>query len=210
MLVARAAPDGNTLLINANPFVSNPHLGKPNYDPLTSFEPICHLASSPIVIVVNNTSPYRTFADLLAAARNKPGNLTLASIPISRIAFEMLKRAAGVDMTFVPYSGSAPAVNALLGDHITSVLAVYPTVAEQVKSGKLRAIVTTSGSRIEPLPDLSTVVESGYKNYSEEAWFGLVAPAKTSKEVIKMMPTIGLFAKPTSKRSNPAKPAEHR
>src|SRR5207245_3054217 len=128
----------------------------------------------------------------LAAARNKSGNLTLASLPISRIAFEMLKRAAGVDMTFVPYSGSAPAVNALLGDHITSVLAVYPTVAEQVKSGKLRAIVTTSGSRIEPLPDLPTVVESGYKNYSEEAWFGLVAPAKTSKETISQMSNCSL------------------
>jgi tripartite-type tricarboxylate transporter receptor subunit TctC len=189
--VARAAPDGNTLLINANPFVTNPHLGKPNYDPLTSFEPICHLASSPIVIVVNATSPYRTFADLLAAARVKPGNVTLASIPTFRIAFEMLKRAAGVDMTFVPYPGNAPAVSALLGDHVTSVLAVYPTVAEQVKAGKLRAIVTTSQRRIEPQPDLPTVAEAGYKDYSEEAWFGLVAPAKTPKEILTQVS--GLF-----------------
>jgi len=113
-----------------------------------------------------------------------PPNMTLASIPTFRIAFEMLKRAAGVDMTFVPHPGNAPAVSALLGDDVTSVLAVYPTVAEQVKAGKLRAIVTTSQGRIEALPDLPTVAEAGYKDYSEEAWFGLVAPAKTPKEIL--------------------------
>jgi len=181
---ARSAPDGSILLINANPFVTNAHLRKPNYDPLTSFEPICHLASSPIVIVVNSASPYRTFADVLAAARASPGTLTLASIPTFRIAFEMLKRAAAVDMTFVPYPGNAPAVTALLGDHVTSVLAVYPTVAEQIKAGKLRAVVTTSPTRIEALPDLPTVAESGYQGYAEEAWFGLVAPAKTPRETV--------------------------
>ena len=181
---ARSTPDGSTLLINANPFVTNPHLRKPNYDPLTSFEPICHLASSPIVIVVNSASPYRTFADVLAAARASPGSLTLASIPTCRIAFETLKRTAGVDITFVPYPGNAPAVTALLGDHVTSVLAVYPTVAEQIKAGKVRAIVTTSPARIEALPDLPTVAETGYQGYAEEAWFGLVAPAKTPRETV--------------------------
>ena len=94
------------------------------------------------------------------------------------------KRTAGVDMTFVPYPGNAPAVSALLGDHVTSVLAVYPTVGEQIKAGAVRAIATTSHARIEPLPNLPTVAESGYKDYAEEAWFGLVAPAKTSKETL--------------------------
>ena len=74
--VSRAAPDGNTLLVNANPFVINPHVRKLNYDPLSSFEPICHLVSSPSVIVVNSASPYRTLADMLAAARARPGELT--------------------------------------------------------------------------------------------------------------------------------------
>ena len=185
--VARAAPDGNTVLMVANPFVTNPHLGKPNYDPVSSFEPVCHLASSPIVIVVNGSSPHRTFADWIAAARSKPGALTLASIPTFRIAFEMLKRAIGVDLTFVPYPGNAPAVSALLGDHVSTVLAVYPTVSEQVKAGKVRAIVTTSGTRIEQLPDLPTVAELGHKDFAEEAWFGLVAPAKTSKETLAQL-----------------------
>ena len=94
-----------------------PHLQKLNFDPLTSFEPICDLVSAPTVIVVNGASPYRTLADLLNAARAKPGYLTLASPgPASafQIAFEMLRHAANVNMTFLPYPGGAPAVNALL------------------------------------------------------------------------------------------------
>jgi tripartite-type tricarboxylate transporter receptor subunit TctC len=180
---ARAASDGSTLLITANPFVTNPHLRKVNYDPLMSFRPICHLASSPMVVVVNSASSYRTFDDLLNAARANPGGLTLASIPTFRIAFEMLKSVAHVNVTFVPYPGNAPAMTALLGDHVTSVLAAYPTVGEQIQAGKLWALVTTSRTRIEPLPDLPTVAELGYKDYSEEAWFGLFVPANAAKEI---------------------------
>ena len=184
---SHAAPDGNTILIIANPFVTNPHLAKVNYDPLTSFEPICLLASSPTVIVVNGNSPYRTLADLVGAARAKPGELTLASINTFRIAFEMFQRTADVKMTFIPYPGNAPAVSALRGDHVTSVFAVYPTVAEQVKAGALPALVTTSRVRIETLPELPTAGESGYKDYSEEAWFGLVAPSKTPKAALSRL-----------------------
>ena len=116
--VARAAPDGNTLLLAGNSFVVNPHLRKVNYDPLASFEPICYLVTSPTVIVVNAASPYRTLADLIAAARAKPGELTLASVgpgSAAHIAIEVLKRVADVNLTFVPYPGTAPAINALLG-----------------------------------------------------------------------------------------------
>ncbi|HEY7296979.1 MAG TPA: tripartite tricarboxylate transporter substrate binding protein [Xanthobacteraceae bacterium] len=185
--VSRAAPDGNTVLIVANPFVTNPHLSKLSYDPLTSFEPICRLASSPTVIVVNSISRYRTLANLVDAARAKPGELSLASINTFRIAFEMFKRVANIDMIFVPYPGNAPAVTALLGNHVTSVFAVYPTVAEQVAAGKLRALVTTSRTRIDAMPELPTAAESGYKDYSEEAWFGVVAPAKTPKEALSRL-----------------------
>ena len=97
-----------------------------NHDTLTSFEPICLLASSPTVIVVNGNSPYRTLADLVGAARAKPGELTPASINTFRIAFEMLQRTANVKMTLIPYPGNAPAISAHLGDHVTSVLAVDP------------------------------------------------------------------------------------
>jgi len=183
---SRAAPDGNTLLINTPEFVINSHLRKLNYDPLTSFEPICYLVRSPQLLVVNSASPYRKLADLLDAARAKPGELTLASTgPASspHIAIEALKRAAGVNITYVPYQGSTPAVNALLGEHLTAVVASYPNVAEQVRSGKLRALATFSRTRIEQMPQVPTVVESGFKDFDADIWFGVVAPAKTSNDV---------------------------
>jgi len=148
--VAGAAPDGNTVLFMANPFVINPHLRRVSYDPLTSFEPICNLANQPQLIVVNNASPYRTLADLLNAARAKPGELTLASFgPASpvHIAFEMLKRAANVNMTFVPYPSTPPTISALLGGHVTSAIVGYAESAEHLKAGTLRALVTGSRTR---------------------------------------------------------------
>jgi tripartite-type tricarboxylate transporter receptor subunit TctC len=188
--VSRAAPDGNTLLVNASSFVINPHVRKVNYDPLASFEPICHLVNFPNLIVVNSASPYRTLADLLDAARAKPGDLTLASIgPASttHIAFEMLKRAAKVDMTFVPYTGNAPAVTALLGGHVTAAFADYAVLLEQLKAGKLRALVTQTRTRIDTLPEVPTFAESGYKNFEGGVWFGLVAPAKTPQEKVSQL-----------------------
>src|SRR5262249_14760219 len=142
-VVARAAPDGNTILLSNNTFAINPQVRKLNYHPLTSFEPICRLVTVPMLTVVDSTSSYRTLTGLLEAARAKPGELTLASVAasVSHLTFESLKRAADVNMIFVPYPGSAPAISALLGDHVTSVSADYPSMAEQVKAGKLRALV---------------------------------------------------------------------
>ncbi|MFL4969482.1 MAG: Bug family tripartite tricarboxylate transporter substrate binding protein [Xanthobacteraceae bacterium] len=187
---ARAAPDGNTLLLVANSFVINAVLKRQSYDPLTSFEPICHLAATPIVLVVNAASPYRTLADLVAAARGKPGELSLASGgPASslHVAFEVVKRAADVNMTYVPYGGSAPAINALLGGHVTSVFADYPTIVNQLKSGALRALVTTSPARAEMLPEVPTLAETGLSNYEAEIFYGLVAPAKTPGDTLAQL-----------------------
>ncbi len=189
-LVARAAPDGNTLLIVSTPFAIDPLLRKVNYDPLTSFEPICYLVNAPTVIVVNSASPYRTLADLLNAARARPGELTLASIgPGSsfHLGFEMLKRAAKVDMTFIPYPGNAPALNAVLGEHVTSMFGTYSNVAEYLKAGTLRALAVATATRAEPLPDVPTLAESGYKGVEADAWFGAFAPAKTPAATISQI-----------------------
>jgi tripartite-type tricarboxylate transporter receptor subunit TctC len=188
--MARATPDGNTVLVVAPSFVINPTLRKVSYDALTSFEPICHLAATPIVLVVNSASPYRTVAELLDAARAKPGELTLGSGgPGSslHIAFEVVKRAAGVNMTYVPYAGSGPAINALLGGHLTSVFADYPTVVEQLKTGTLRALATTSRTRAAALPDVPTITELGLKDYEDEIWYGLVAPTKTPQDSLAQL-----------------------
>ena len=126
--VARSAPDGGTLLINAPYLLIGPQVRKVNYDPVTGFVPVCYLVSSPGVFVVNSASPYRTLTDLLNAARAKPGELTLASVgpaTAQHLGFERLRRAANVDITYVPYAGGAPAINALLGGHLTAVFAEY-------------------------------------------------------------------------------------
>jgi tripartite-type tricarboxylate transporter receptor subunit TctC len=187
--VSRAAPDGSTILFMANSFVINPHMKKLNYDPLTSFEPICYLVRSPHVLVVSPASPYRTLADLVGAARAKPGELTLAANgPASgqHFGFEILKRAANFNMTFVPYSGSAPAVTALLGAHITAALADYSTVAAHIKSGALRALAVGAPTRIEALPDVPAIAES-YADVESEGWLGIVAPAKTPPETVTQL-----------------------
>jgi tripartite-type tricarboxylate transporter receptor subunit TctC len=118
--------------------------------------------------VVNTASPYLTLADLVNAARAKPGELTIASIgPASQqhMAIETLKRMAGIDLTYVPYSGSAPTVTAVLGGHVTALMASYANLAEQVETGKLRALATASRTRIEQLPDVPTVAQSGYEDF---------------------------------------------
>ena len=188
---ARAAPDGNTLLTNApTAFTITPHLRKVGYDPLNSFEPTCSLVGFPLVIAVNSAAPYRTLDELLDAARAKPGGLTLASIgpaSLAHIAFEKLKRAAKVDITFVPYTGTSSAMNALLGQHVTSYFGNYTDVAEQAKAGKLRVLATASRARIAALPELPTVAESGYPDYEFESFYGLFAPAKTPKATVSKL-----------------------
>jgi tripartite-type tricarboxylate transporter receptor subunit TctC len=186
--VSRAAPDGNTLMMASPDFLTTSALRKLDLD--LRFEPVCYLVSVPNVIVVNSTSSYWTLADLLDAARAKPGDLTLASVgPASslQIAFEKLKRAANVEMTFVSYPGAAPAINALLGEHVTSVLVSYSTVAEQLRSAKLHALAVTTTTRIAPLPDLPTVAELGYNGYQLDFWVGVLAPPKTSKETTSQL-----------------------
>jgi tripartite-type tricarboxylate transporter receptor subunit TctC len=185
--VARAAPDGNTLLVNNNGIIISSILRKVNYDPQASFEPICYLVSSPQVVVVNSASPYRTLADLVDAARSKPGELSMASVgpnTTQHIGVERFKRLAQANLTHVPYPGGAPAVNALLGAHVTSAVVNWSEVAEQVAAGKLRALATMALQRIEPMPNLPTVSESGYRDFEIDVWFGLAAPAKTPKETV--------------------------
>ncbi len=186
-LVTRAAPDGRTLLTAGVPFVINPLLRKVDYDPLTGFEPICELVTSPPLIVVNGASPYKTMADVFHAARSKPGELTVAAIgPGSpqQIGFEVLKRLANVDMTFVAYPGNGPTLNALLGGHVTAMFATYGNVAELLKTGNVRALAVATPTRIEPLPNVPTIAELGYPGFEVQAWFAAFAPAKTPAKLV--------------------------
>ena len=187
-LVARAAPDGATLLMMANSFVINAAVRSSlPYDPLTSFEPVCLLVNSPQILVVNATSPFRTLADFVAAAKAKPGELNYATVgpaTTQHIGMESFLRTAGIKLTYVPFGGGAPATNALLGGHVMAVLANPSEVMEQVNAGKLRALAVASRERFSQLPNTPTIAESGYKDFEAVAWFGLTVPAKTPKDVV--------------------------
>jgi tripartite-type tricarboxylate transporter receptor subunit TctC len=189
---ARAAPDGKTLLSVGTGLLINQLLRKTNYDPLESFEPICQTAYMPTVIAVSSKSPYLSLADLFNAARATPGRLTLASIgPAStaRLAFERLKRDANAEMTFVPYPGTAPAFDALLGQHVTAYLGESSFVTAQVKAGTVRALAAAAPKRLDALPDVPTLAELGFADVMGELWFGLLAPAKTPKATVERFAT---------------------
>jgi tripartite-type tricarboxylate transporter receptor subunit TctC len=188
--VARAAPDGATLLSNNNGTIISSILRKVNYDPLASFEPICSLVSTPQIVVVNSASPYRTLVELLDTARAKPGELSMASVgpnTTQHIGIERLKRLAEANLTYVPFPGGAPTVNAVVGAHVTSAVLNRSEIGEQLVAGKVRALATMAAQRIVPLPDLPTVAESGFKDFETDVWFGLVAPAGTPPETVSQL-----------------------
>lgn len=186
----RAPPDGNTLLLVAPGFVVNPALKPQVYDVNANFEPVCHLASTPIVFVVKGDAPYRSLNDFIAAARAKPGELSVASggpATSLHITHEVIKLAANLSLTYVPYGGTAPAINALLGGHVQAVVADFPTVAAQIKAGTLRPLVTASGTRTAVLPEVPTLIETGLTKYETEIFYGLAAPAKTPAETLAQL-----------------------
>jgi tripartite-type tricarboxylate transporter receptor subunit TctC len=181
-LVSRATPDGNTLGIVSPSFVVLPYFRKLNYDPLKDFKPICELATFPPLLVVNSQSPYHSLADLIDAAHARPGVLTLGTIEVgsvTQLVFEMLKQATKADITFVPFTGYTPAIQAVLGNQITAALADYSSLQGELQSGRLRALATTASKRVSSLPNVPTVAEAGYNGVEAEFYVGVAAPAKT-------------------------------
>jgi tripartite-type tricarboxylate transporter receptor subunit TctC len=189
---ARAEPDGNTLLLVANAFVVNMAVKRGNFT-LGNFEPVCNLASTPMPLVVQASAPWKTVQELVADAKANPGKITFASggpATSLHIAIEVLRLATKIDINYVPYGGSGPAVTALIGGHVQAVWADYPTVVSQLKSGTLRALVTTSPKRLAVLPGVPIMEETGITKYEAEIFYGLVAPAKTPPQAIKNLSDI--------------------
>jgi tripartite-type tricarboxylate transporter receptor subunit TctC len=195
--VAHATPDGTSMLLMSNSFVINTIVrARLPYDPF-AMEPMCSLASSPQVIVVHEASPYRTLKDLIDAARATPGTLSFAAVgpaTTQHIAGEMLKQVAHVNLTYVPFNGGAPAVNALLGQHVTTVIANYNEVMEQLKAGKLRALAVASRERLKAIPDVPTFIEAGYKDFEASAFFGVVTTPGTPKETVAQLESLLITA----------------
>lgn len=184
--VARATPDGTTLLLTSNAFVIAPVVRTGlTYDPITSFAPICNLAYAPTVIAVQASSPYGSLKDLLDAARAKPGAVSMASVgPASalHVAVELLKQWAKADITYVPFPGGAPAVTSLLGGHITSVLANYTEVQSNL-GRDLRPLAVGARRRIDALAGVPTLAENGFTDIEAITWFVLLMPAGTPQPI---------------------------
>lgn len=186
--VANAPADGYTLLLVANSFVINAKLrgNALPYKGLKAFEPVACLTSSPQMVAVNSASPYRTFKEWLDAARAKPNTISYATLgpaTAQHIAGEMLLRAGGIRMTYVPYPGGAAAVGSVVAGHVDTVIANVSEVQPFVESGKLRALAVTTAQRLDAVKQVPTVAET-LPGYEAVAWFGLSIAAGTPRDVI--------------------------
>ncbi|WP_062307558.1 tripartite tricarboxylate transporter substrate binding protein [Polynucleobacter sinensis] len=188
--VANSAPDGYTIgLGQTSNLAINPSLyPKLPYAPSKDLSPIVLVASSPLVIVVSANSPFKTFADIVAAAKGKPDQVTYGSPgngTVAHLGMELLQKTAGINLQHIPYKGSAQALTDIVGGQIQIYASSVPTAMGQIKDGRLRAIAVTSLKRSASLPETPTIAESGWPGFEAITWFGFVAPAKTPAPIIK-------------------------
>jgi len=185
--VARAAPDGYTLLMATNSTHSaNPHLFKSlSYDPVKDFAPVARAGSYVFMLVVNPAVPARTLPDLVAYAKANPGKLTYASGNTTGIvAGETLKSKAGIDVLHIPYKSTPPAINDLLGGRVSMMFIDLAPGLEHVRAGTMRALAVTTRERSALLPDLPSLSEAGIPGYDVTSYAALFAPAGTPKEIV--------------------------
>ncbi len=187
--VAKAAPDGYTLLMAhiGNLAVAPAIYPKLPYDPVKSFAPVAWVASVPNVLVVHPSVPAKNLQELVALAKSKPGQLnygTGGNGSAAHLATEYLKLRSKTFMVHVPYRGTAPAVTDLLSGQLQLMFTGAPVLLPFIKSGQLRALAVSSSKRLEQLPEVPTVGESGYPGFEADQWYGVVAPAGTPHEVV--------------------------
>jgi tripartite-type tricarboxylate transporter receptor subunit TctC len=191
--VARAAPDGYTLLVGSQTTqaVVPAMYGKVSYDAARDFVGVTQIATSPLLVVVHPSLPAKTVKELIALAKARPGQLSFgaASGGTPHMAGELFKLAAGVDLLFVPYKGEGPAVADAMGGQISMVFSNLPVSLPLARSGRLRAIAVTSLQRVTTAPDIPTASESGLPKFEASTWFGLFAPSATSREIVTKLNT---------------------
>lgn len=187
--VARAAPDGYTLLWSSSGvMVIAPHLyPKLQYDPFTSFEPIGMAVSTPYLVLVNATSTIQSFDQLVAFGKTRPGKLNFGSPgegTSPHLTIELMADGARFDATHVPYKGGAPAMSGLIGGEVDFVMDVPGAAIPMVKAGRVRPLAVTSAQRIAEFPDVPTLREKGLKDFESRAWFAMLAPRGTPEPVV--------------------------
>jgi tripartite-type tricarboxylate transporter receptor subunit TctC len=191
-LVARAAPDGYTLLMAPTSIysIAMTLYKEPGFDVARDFTPVSTLANVPHVLVVHPSLPASDLKALVALAKAKPGELTIASQgtgTVSHLEAEMLQQMAGIALTHVPYKGSAPALVDLLGGRTQIMFDSIASAMPQLRAGKLRALAVAAEKRASVLPDVPTVAEAALPGYRAESWLGILAPARTPRAVVERL-----------------------
>jgi tripartite-type tricarboxylate transporter receptor subunit TctC len=189
--VARAAPDGYTLLLSStSPISINPHINKVPYDPVASFAPVAMVANSPQLMVVPPSLPARTVKEFIALARARPDTLSFSSSGVGTIIHvtaEMFAQRAGIKLLHIPYKGAAPAVVDTISGQATMLCAAYSSVAGQMRAGKLRALAVTSLKRMELEPNVPTVSESGLPGFESNQWWAVSGPAGMPASIVNRL-----------------------
>jgi len=187
-LVAKATPDGYTLLVVASSITINPSLHKNlPFDPIRDLAAISQLSAFPNMLVVHPSVPVQTVQELIALAKSRPGQLNYGSSGTgtgTHLSAELFKHMTGVDMVHVPYKGGGPAVTSLLGGHVQLNFATTVSVLPHVRAGKLRGIAVTTAKRSPAAPEVPTIAESGVPGFDHGPWNGMLAPARTPKPII--------------------------
>ena len=188
---AKSPPDGYTLLLCVNSYTINTTVYKNlSWDLLRDFAPVGRYAASPLVVVVNSKSSIKSVPELIARAKANPGKINYGSAGAGtapHLAAELFAIQAGVELTHIPYKGSAPSVTALAGDEVQMSFGALSAFDSFIKSGRLRPLAVTTAKRSAQLPELPTVAESGIPGFDVDIWYGFLAPAKTPPAIVKQL-----------------------
>lgn len=192
MQVARAAPDGHTLLFTVSAFVSNVafHRGRPPYDPMRDFAAVALPAASALTVAIHPSLDVTTLDEFIALVRANPGRYPFASGGAGsqpHLAFERFRTSLGLDMTHVPYPGAGPEVAALVAGHVPVGMSSLPPCVPHLQEGRLRGLVVTSATRSQKLPEIPTAREAGQPTLEGDQWIGVLAPAGTTPEVVSLL-----------------------
>jgi tripartite-type tricarboxylate transporter receptor subunit TctC len=190
--VAKAPPDGYSLVLGqtSNLAINATLYAKMPYDSQKDLAPIVLAAASPLVMVTGANSAFKTLADAVQAAKAKPGMVNFASPgngTVAHLTSELFQRAAGVKTQHIPYKGAAQALTDVVSGNVDLYMSSVPTLLGQIRQGKLRALAVTSARRVDDLPDVPTINESGYKGFDAVTWFGFLAPAGTPRDIVSRL-----------------------
>jgi tripartite-type tricarboxylate transporter receptor subunit TctC len=188
--VAKAAPDGYTLLLVSSSYGANPSLYKLSFDPVSGFEPITLVSQQPFIAVVHPSLPVKSIKELVALAKARPGELAFASSGaggIQHLALEYFKSAAGVDILHVPYKGGATAHTDLMAGNVQMTFGTILSTLNMVQSGKVRALAVTTAQRTPALPDTPTMIQAGLPGFVVTGWYAVLAPAKTPAAITSLL-----------------------